>query len=347
MSATLQVSPATETADRDGVLHMINAAWMCQAIGVACALGIPDRLAAEAATGAELAARLRTSADGVLRLLRGLATLGLVRARDDGTFALTADGALLTTSGEDSLHAWAILSATRGWAAWTHLAEGVRTGRNVRSRAELDGYADFRAGEGTADVFNRAMGILTRPVALALRDKMRFAGDELVVDVGGGAGHLVAPLLAAHPRMRAIVFDLDHARELAEETLAPLGLRERWQFVPGSFFEGVPPGADAYLLKSVLHNWDDGHAIAILQRCRDAMTRRARLVILERVIAPVVGRSAIDRENTRSDLQMLLACDGRERTEAEFRPLLEAAGLALGRITALTPLVSAIEAGAA
>ena len=330
-------------SDRDGVLAMINGAWMCQAIGVACAMGLPDRLAGGARNAPELAAAVGASPDAVARLLHGLATLGLVNRNGDASFTLTARGALLTTSSDESLHAWAVMNATRGWAAWTHLAEGVRRGRNVRDLTGLDRYVDFRSGDANADVFNRAMGDLTRPVALALRDKVAFRGDELVVDVGGGAGHLVVPLLAAYPAMRGSVLDLEHARPLAERELAAAGLGDRCRFVAGSFFDGVPPEGDVYFLKSVLHNWDDAHAVQILMRCREAMRAGARLIVLERVLAERTGGDAIDRENARSDLQMMLTCDGRERCEAQFRSLLGAAGLRAGAIAPLTPLMCAIE----
>jgi len=333
-------------SNRENVLEMINAAWMCQAIGVACALGIPDRIAGGTGEVRALASTIGASEEGVKRLLRALTTLGLARSRDDATFTLTADGTLLTTHAEESLHAWAVMNATRGWAAWTHLAEGVRTGRNVRGHTGLDGYAEFRAGEASSETFNRAMRVLTRPVALGLRDKIAFTGSELAVDIGGGGGHLLMPLLESHPEMRAIVFDLEHARPLAEETMAAQGVRDRCRFVPGSFFDGVPQG-DVHFLKSVLHNWDDARAIEILRRCREAMAPGTRLLILERIVAPAAAASAIDRENARSDLQMMLACDGRERSEREFRSLLSAAALEATAITPLTPLVSAIEARAA
>ena len=343
MSAILEAREA-KAPDRDAVLAMINAAWMCQAIGVACALGIPDRLAAGGARAERLAADLGVSADGLARLLHGLGTLGLVDATEGGMFSLTPDGRLLTSQAEGSLYAWAIMNATRSWSAWTHLAEGVRTGCNVRSRTQLASYEEF--GAEAADLFNRAMGVLTRPVAQALRQHLSLAGDERVVDVGGGAGQLVAPLLDRYPRLRAVVFDLEHARALAEETMGTLGFGDRWQYAAGSFFDAVPAEADVYLLKSVLHNWDDTHALAILRRCREAMKPGARLVILERIVATGVGRTAVDRENARSDLQMLLACDGRERTEDEFRRLLAGAGLRIASVMPLTPLISALEATA-
>jgi len=330
--------------DRERVLSMINGAWMCQAIGVACELGIPDRIGAQAVDCATLAADIGVPPPALRRYLRALVSLGIVNERDDGAFALAPDGALLTTRADGSLHAWAIVSARRGWSAWTHLAAGIRAGSNVRDRADLEAYAAFDRDPPSATLFNRAMGDLTRPVARALREKVRFSGDESVVDVGGGAGHLVMPLLAAYASMRATLFDLPHARVLAEQVIAAEGLADRCRFDGGSFFDGVPGGADVYLLKSVLHNWNDADALRILARCREATREGSRLLVLERILAPRPACTPLDQENARSDLQMLLACDGRERDEREFHALLDSAGFRLARITPLTPLMAAMEA---
>ena len=144
--------------------------------------------------------------------------------------------------------------------------------------------------------------------------------------------------------MRGIIFDLAHANTQADERLAADGLGCRCRFIAGSFFDRVLSGAQLYLLKSVLHNWDDEHAHRILAACRAAMPPDGRLLVIERVLSARTARTAIDRENARSDLQMLLSCDGRERDERAFRSLLEAAGLRIRGITALTPLVAALEA---
>lgn len=329
-------------AERERLLEMINAAWMCQAIGAACELGVADRLASGAADVPAMASELRVEPGALRRLLRALATLGVVE--DGDRVCLTARGRLLVDGAEGSLRDWALMSASRGWSAWTHLVAGLKSGRNVRDAAALAALGELEGSD--AERFNRAMVGLTRPVALALARKIEFTGSEAVVDVGGGSGHLLLPLLERHPRMRARIADLPHAKDLAERTLRESGVASRCEFVAGSFFDGVPAGGDVYVLKSVLHNWDDERARDILRRCRAAMRPGARLLVIERVLPERAAETPIDRENARSDLQMLLACDGRERSAREFGALLGDAGLRMEQITALTPLVSAIEARA-
>ena len=330
-------------ADRDRVFEMINGAWMCQAIGAACELGVTDRLAHGPAAPADVARELGLSPDALRRLLRALAALGLVTESADEA-ALTASGKLLASGIEGSLREWAIMNASRGWAAWGNLRTGLRTGRNVRAEAGLAAFREFEGED--ADRFNRAMIDLTRPVAMALAESGHFEGTEVVVDVGGGAGHLLLPLLARHSRIQGIVLDLPHARKLAERTFGEAGVDSRCRFVDGSFFDGVPAGGDVYLLKSVLHNWPDDRALDILRSCRHAMRRGARLLVIERILPERAGNTGQDREIARSDLQMMLACDGRERTAREFGALLHEAGFTMGDLTALTRLVSAIEARA-
>ena len=328
---------------RDKLLEMINAAWMCQAIGAACELGIIDRLAAGISDGFALSRELGLAAEAVRRLLRALAALGIV-AEGSAGFSLTARGNLLVADAEGSLRHWALMASSRGWAAWTHLRSGIRTGCNVRTSAGLTSLRDLDGED--AERFNHAMMDLTRPVARALAARIAFDGTETLVDVGGGAGHLLMPLLERYPAMRGVVFDLPHARGLARQVIDGARLARRCRFVAGSFLDAVPGNGDVYLLKSVLHNWSDDRALDILRRCRGAMREGARMLVIERVLPVTIADTPIDRENSRSDLQMLLACDGRERTAGEFAQLLGEANLRMETITALTPLVSAIEAHA-
>ena len=333
---------------REQVLGMINGAWMSQAVAVACELDIPDRLAAGPRDAASLAADTGMHADAMQRFLRALCSLELCEQRAAGLFALGSAGDCLRRDAPGSLHGWAILSRHRLWGLWSDLEEGLRTGESVRRRRRgFDDYGELQTDAAMADVFNRAMVSITQPVGRALATKVSFDGVECAVDVGGGAGHLVATVLDAHPTLRGIVYDLGHARKIAEDTLRSRGVAERAVFVEGSFFDAVPPGAGAYIMKSVLHNWDDERAGRILDRCAAAMGAQSRLMILERVLPTHVSTSPMDRDATRSDLQMLLGCDGRERTQAEFEALLQAAGLQLRSVTALTNDFSLIEAAIA
>ena len=185
---------------------------------------------------------------------------------------------------------------------------------------------------------------LTQAVAAAFAASIDIGGDLRVVDVGGGYGQLITTLLLAHPRLHGVLFDLPHAIEPATVRLAQLS--SRCELVSGSFFDALPAGADVYLLKSVLHDWDDAHCLRILRRCHEAMVARpgARLFVIERLAPECFAATSRDRAIARSDLNMLVSLGGRERCEREYCALLSDAALRATRTHALTGEFSAIEA---
>ena len=192
--------------------------------------------------------------------------------------------------------------------------------------------------------FNRAMVDLTEPVAAALVRILDVTEVRKVVDVGGGAGKLIATLLAAHPCMRGILFDLAHSSSMAADLLAETGVSDRCEVRIGSFFDGVPHGADAYLLKSVLHDWNDECCRTILHNCRLAMHPHARLLVIERMMPVRYACSLLDQGIARSDLNMLVGPGGQERTEAEYRAMIAGAGLDTVSVLAVTDSYSVLEA---
>lgn len=331
--------------DRARVLSMIGAAWMCQTIAAACELGVPDQFAEGPQDVERLAAKTKSQPDALRRLLRGLCTLELCEERADGTFALTDDGALLRRDADDSVHAWARMSGTRLWRQWGQLADSVRTGHSYRHRVlGADDFSPLDSDPKAAALFNDAMANLTRPVALAAARELDWSGHRRIVDVGGGPGELAATILAQHPHLSGAVFDLAHAVAPARKRLRAAGVAERCEVIQGSFFDTVPVGADAYLLKSVLHNWSDERALAILRNCRQAIVPEGRVVLLERIVPERYTSAPGDRDIARSDLNMLVGCDGRERTEAQFRALLSEAGFVLEKVVPLASHVSALVA---
>jgi hypothetical protein len=331
--------------DRARVLSMINAAWMCQAIAAACELGVADQFAEGPQDIEHLAAKTRANPDALRRLLRGLCTLDLCEERDDGRFALTSDGALLRDGAEDSLHAWARMSGTRIWKQWGQLAESVRTGRSYRQRVlGAEDFSPLDSDPQAAALFNGAMANLTRPVALAAARDLDWSGHRRLVDVGGGPGELLATILSRHPHLNGVVFDLAHALSPARKRLGDAGVADRSEAVEGSFFESVPAGADAYLLKSVLHNWDDARAALILRNCRRAIVPDGRVMLFERIVPEACSNAAGDRDIARSDLNMLVGCDGRERTETQFRELLAGEGFVLETVSPMATALSALVA---
>lgn len=337
--------PASGSPDlAEKLLRIIGGKWMTQAAYVAAELRIPDLLATSAKGAEELARATECHAPSLLRLLRALVTLDLCIERRDGFFELTPLGSLLRSDTEDSLCEWAIYGGKYQWPTWGDLLYSVRTGGSARER--LIGTAGFEylnQDSGRAEVFNRAMAELTRRVSSEVARAYDFSGMNRIIDVGGGHGELLAAILAAYPRLRGVLFDLPHAIETAGPYLEQAGVAGRCELVAGSFFEAVPGGADAYLLKSIVHDWDDERSIALLKTCREGMTPGARLLLVERVMPRKLEASTPHQSIAQSDLNMLVGPGGKERTEEEFEALLNASGFRLGRILPTGPNSSVIE----
>lgn len=334
--------------DRDDeaahLLAMVNANWMTQAIGVAAHLGLADALAERPAQASDLAARTGCDADALERLLRGLASLGVCAQAPDGRYALTSMGALLRRDAMPSIRSWAIYTALHSWSLWGRLADCVRTGQSARKLASGgEGYAHLDADPATAAVFNRAMEEVTHLVAGAVAREGRFEGAHQVVDVGGGHGEMLAVILAKHPHLQGMVCDLPHAAAGARRLLADAGLEARASFVAASFFESIPAGADTYVMKSIVHNWDDERSVAILRRVREAAPAGARVLLVERVLPERLDGSEVERATLRSDINMLVGLGGRERTEAQMAGLLAQAGFTVRRCVPVGFAFSVIE----
>jgi hypothetical protein len=325
--------------------RMISGLWVPQAIYAAAKLGLADVLAAGPLSGREIAERARTHSVATQRLLRALVVLDLLRQREDGRFELTRLGSCLVSDAADSVRSWALLwGGPMMWPPWGHLADCVRTGEmapklleGVESSFELmERYPEDAAH------FNRSMLELTRGVAALLPAAYDFSSARLVADIGGGFGALLPPLLHARPGLRGLVYDLPRCAEGARKLMAEEGLSERCEFRAGDFFASVPPGADVYLLKSVIHDWDDARALVILRRCREAMRNGARVLVLEWIVPERV--SAADAGVIGTDLNMLVMVGGQERTEAEYRALIAGAGLRMTRVIPTGGAMSLIEA---
>ena len=327
------------------VLSLINASWTTQALGVITALGVPDLLNDGPQSALDLAQAARCDASSLSRLLRALTSIDILRELDDGRFALTASGSLLRSDVVGSLAAWAAFSSTQSWSTWQQLEQSVRTGSSVRKQATgVDGFRHLDLDPVRAQLFNRAMVALTEPVADAFARRVELKPGSVVVDVGGGYGQLIARLLARQQTLRGVVFDLSHAIEVANETLESAGIADRCRLLAGDFFDRVPDNADAYLLKSILHDWDDSAAAMILRNCRRSMHQDAVLFIIERIAPEHHACESRDQDVARSDLNMLVATGGRERTAAQYHALLDAAGLQVKRSLPLYQSFGAIEA---
>lgn len=315
------------------LLALIDANWTTQAIAVACRFDLPDRLAARAQAASDLAAGTPLEADALARLLRALVTLDVCRVQGDGRFALGPLGELLCRGHAKGLRNWALLNGGPMWARWQGLAERMHVGGQValgeqsRTRFERLG-----ADAGEAELFHGAMSELSRRLDDSLSAALDLPDHAWIVDIGGGAGELLAGVLARHPTARGLLLDLPHALDRAAPVLDRHGVGHRCELQAGSFFDGIPQGADLYLMKSILHDWDDTHGVRLLQRCRQALRADARLLVIERLLPQRLGTQPEDRALARSDLNMLVGLSGRERSSAEYQALFERAGL-VGRGT--------------
>ena len=320
------------------VRHIV-AGWRCQAIHAAVQLGLPHALADDPRAVGDLAKALACDGDGLARLLRALCSLGVCRERDDGCFALTRMGHLLHGAPErraPSLHALSQWWGGPLWNMWSGLDYSVRTGRSARERLTgTPGYGHLDQDSDMARVFHEAQHAMT---ALVVDDVSGWSGWREVrtlVDVGGGHGQLALAVLAAHAHLTGTVLDLPHAERGARQCIEQAGLSGRCRFEPGSFLEQIPPGADVYLLKSILHNWDDPRCRTILQQCAAAAPKNAMLLIIERVQPPRLRANARDEAAARTDLNMLAGLGGRERTRSQYATLLAEVGF---EVKSTTPL---------
>lgn len=319
--------------------------WVPQAIYSAAVLGIADQLAGRSQTSAELGNALDVHPQSLHRLLRALVTLELCTLADDDRFALTALGECLRSDTRDSVRAWVLMVGGEGcWTSWGRLAECVRTGRSVPALEGRDSWVrttDDPAGSAT---FNESMAQLTRQVATAVAVAYDFAGLGTIADMGGGYGALLPPILKAHPGLRGVVFDLPQCRDGARDLAAKAGMTERLEFAGGSFFTDPLPRADAYLVKSVLHDWDDERGVAILRAISTAMGPSGRVLIVEPLLPDRPGTSPFDAVMAHTDLNMLAVTGGRERPVTDFRALVERAGLRVEAVHATSEGFSIIDA---
>lgn len=331
-------------AGRQRLLSLINANWTTQAVSAATQLGLPELLRRGPQTAEALALATSCHEPSLARLLCALTSIDVLAEGADGRFELTSVGALLLEDVPGSLAAWAEFCGTRSWTTWGQLVQSIRTGDSVRKQTSgADGFHHLEDDAQGALLFNRAMVNLTQPLALAVARNLDLSGVALIVDVGGGYGELIASILARHPSMRGMLFDLAHATAAAETHLSGAGVGDRCTLVTGSFFDSIPAGADAYFLKSVLHDWDDDCAVQILRNCRKVMTPNARLFVIERIAPQHFGDSPHDQGIARSDLNMLVSTGGRERTETQYRQLLDAARLRMMHLLELGGPYSVIE----
>lgn len=334
--------PATDAADGAAILQRLTHGYQfTQALYVAARLGIPDLLADGPLPVDELAARCDAHAPSLARLLRALATLGVFAEVRPEVFDLSPLAALLRAGVPDSQRAWLLLAGADLYQKWGDLLHTVRTGETTTQHLYGMDSWEWRAQHPEVNaIFNDAMTEQSAKRIRATVAAFDFSPFGTVVDVGGGRGALLTGILRAYPTVRGVLVDLPHVVAGAEAAFASAGVADRASVVAGDFFASIPTGGDAYILSVILHDWNDERASAILANCRRAMGGRGALLLLERVLPAGAAR---EWEPYFSDLNMLQGLDGRERTEADWRRLLESARFDMRRIVPTGARTSVIE----
>jgi hypothetical protein len=325
------MSPPEHDAE-DRLRRQIEAYHAAGLAYAAVKLGLPETMGADAWTAERLATALGVSAPHLFRMLRGLATLGLVDARPDDTFALTAAGRSLAPGAPSNLREKLLIVVEQYWQPWANVAACLKTGAPAFERVFGETVGDWRrAHPAHGATFDAYLARESFANAGSIIEALDLTGIETVADIGGGHGGLLAAILEARLELRGVLFDQPNTVAAAKPYLGSLGLGERVSSIGGDFLAAIPVEADIYLLKSVLQQWGDAGALAILSNCRQAMPDRARLVVIERLM-PELPED--DPAAVMADLHMMVISGGRTRTRAEIEALLEHAGLKISNVVA-------------
>ena len=329
------------TLPRDELNRLIAGFWMTQAISVAVRLRVPDLLSAGARTAEELAAETGTHARSLYRLLRALSSSGIFREDAEHRFTLTPLSECLLSDTAGSLAALAWMRGDWQYRAWGDLLHNVQTGETAFEHVFGEPLFEFlRQTPENAAIFDQAMvGVHGRETE-AMLAALDFSDVCVLADIGGGNGSVLAAVLTKHPTLQAILFDRADVIDRAKANLNRAGVAQRVEFIAGDFFQSVPSGADAYFLRHIIHDWDDQQAATILKNCRAAMPADGRLLLAEFVLPdgpePFHGKWF--------DVAMMVVTGGQERTESEYRTLLDTCGFAWRRVVSTATELSIIEA---
>jgi hypothetical protein len=337
---TPQVAPESEAIQQ--VFQLGMGFIVSAALGTAIQFDIPEHLARGPRTTADLARASGTDEAALYRLLRALATVGVFAETSPRTFALTRVGELLrrgAPGGAREMILW--MCDAFHYRVYAEMPAAIQSGQTVGEKVVgMPVFEYFARDTALGERFNNAMTAFSETVAPAALAAYDFSGIKVLVDIAGGHGMILASILRKHPQMRGILFDLQHV--LAGNRLEEFGVKDRVQAVAGDFFREVPKGGDAYIMKHIIHDWDDDRALAILKNIHTALEGKpgGRVILLETVLLPGnqpdMGKLI--------DLEMLLLPGGKERTADEFAALFDRAGFALTRIVPTQSPLSVVEA---
>jgi len=319
--------------------QMFAGAWITQGLAVAAELGIADLLAERPRTADELAELTGTHAGALYRVLRALASVGVFAEEARHRFALTPPANLLQTDAALSQRAYATMMGAEFQGAWGELLHTARTGEpGFEKRFGKPFFEYMTEHAGRQSVYDTAMTVIHGPETELMLDAYDFAGFRTVADIGGGEGLMLTSLLERHREAQGILFDLPAVAERARAKVSSRGLQNRCRIEAGDFFRAVPAAADAYLLRHIVHDWEDADARRILQNCREAMNEDSKVLVVEMVIPPGNAPAFVKW----LDLMMLVV-GGKERTQDEYSSLFAAAGLKLNRIISTVSEICILE----
>ena len=324
------------------MIQFIMGFWMSRAVYVAAKLGLADLLQSGPKTAEELAEATGTHAPSLYRILRALASAGVFAPLSDRRFALTPLSETLITGAPGSVR-WFVISelGQEHYPAWGNLMHSVKTGEIAFDNFfGKDIWKYFAENPADAAVFNDSMSGMTAAANEAITSVYDFSQFKKVVDIGGGHGGLITSILKRNPEAKGVLFDAPEVIEGARPKLEAAGVANRCEALTGDFFKAVPAGGDAYVMKWIIHDWEDEKAITILKNCRQHMQPNGRLIIVDCVVPE---NDEPDFSKT-FDLNMLVMTGGKERTAAEFEQLLAAAGFKLLRVVPTDLPPSVVEA---
>lgn len=334
--------PGKQLPPQAAMFQIISGFWISRAVYIIAKLGIPDLLKDGPKSSNELAAETSTHAPSLYRVLRALVSVGVLTGNDDGKFGLTPLSETLVTDAPGSVRWFAVSElGEEHYPAWGNLMHSVKTGEIAFDNLYgMDVWKFFEQNPENGALFNDSMSGITAATNEAITTLYDFSSFNKLIDVGGGHGGLITGVLKKNPQLKGVVFDAPEVISGTRSKIEAAGLADRCETIGGNFFESVPAGGDAYILKWIIHDWDDEKSIRILRNVREQMSPTSKLILVD----SVVPESAEPHFSKFIDLNMLVMTGGKERTESEFRQLLGSAGFKLLRVIPTELPTSIIEA---
>jgi len=320
-----------KTTPVDRLIALADGFLISRALYVVAQLGIADELVVEKKTAHDIAKKLDLNADALFRLLRMLAAHGVFIHDEDDTFSLNEIAYLITKNHPQTMHGFLLHEDEARWQAYGKMIYSIQTGKSTFEHVFNEGYFDYIAGDKKrSEQFDRGMASFSETENKQVARSFDFKSLSTIVDIGGGVGGLLVEILKNN-QVDGVLYELSHLESMAHDYFNAQGLDSRIKFVTGSFLENITPGGDLYILKRILHDWDDKTCVKILQNCCNAMSDNSRIVIFDCIVPQGAGYD-ISKD---IDLLMMVIFGGKERTEKDFEFLFNQAGLQINSITSV------------